>query len=173
MIRAATASAAAFAALTLVLGAPAQAEPAGPVPPTDSQALGRSLLKELVAWLRGNMNAFKVTHQGKTRPLLEWAKQASDSAVAESSGPFPVVWYQHADQGTYDAGVFSVPWLETVSVAKPPAPPGQWADVNSWEWGPGVCIIGPGLDGCHQRFPGANRRGNFDFLQRDNFLQRY
>jgi len=50
------------------------------------QSKAETLLKELVAWLRGNMNAFKVTHQGKTRPLLEWAKQASDSANAEPSG---------------------------------------------------------------------------------------
>jgi energy-coupling factor transporter ATP-binding protein EcfA2 len=50
------------------------------------QSKAETLLKELVAWLRGNMNAFKVTHQGKTRPLLEWAKQASDSAVSESTG---------------------------------------------------------------------------------------
>jgi hypothetical protein len=50
------------------------------------QSKAETLLRELVAWLRGNMNAFKVTHQGKTRPLLEWAKQGSDSANAESSG---------------------------------------------------------------------------------------
>jgi len=50
------------------------------------QSKAETLLKELVAWVRGNMNALKVTHQGKTRPLLEWAKEASDSAAANSSG---------------------------------------------------------------------------------------
>ena len=48
MIRATAASAAALAALTLVFAAPALADPAGPVPPAENQALGRSLLKELV-----------------------------------------------------------------------------------------------------------------------------
>ena len=53
MIRATAASAAALAALvlaagTLVPASPAIAEPPGPVPPADSQALGRSLLKALV-----------------------------------------------------------------------------------------------------------------------------
>lgn len=71
---------------------------------------------------------------------------AAQAAVAESSGPFPVVWYQHADQGTYDAGVFSVPWLETVSVAKPPSPPGQWLDPSAWSWEQ-VVTAGIGLDG--------------------------
>lgn len=78
------------------------------------------------------------------------SEAAAIAAVADAAGPFPVIAFQYSDQGgggTYDLDVFSVPWLENVSVARPPAPPGQWADVNSWEWGPGVCIIGPGLDG--------------------------
>lgn len=58
----------------------------------------------------------------------------AQATVAEAAGPFPVVWYQYAGQGSYDEGVFSVPWLNTVSVAKPPAPPGQWADPSAWTW---------------------------------------
>ncbi len=46
-------------------------------------------------------------------------------AVANASGPFPVVWYQYSDQGgggTYDLGIFSVPWLANVSKAPSPDP---------------------------------------------------
>jgi len=48
------------------------------------ESKAEALLRELVQWLRGNMNAFKVTHQGKTRPLLDWAQQ--DAAAMGSSG---------------------------------------------------------------------------------------
>ena len=59
------------------------------------------------------------------------------AAVAAAAGPFPVVAFQYSNQGgggAYDEDVFSVPWLEAVSVAKPPAPPGQWADPAAWTW---------------------------------------
>ena len=48
MIRATAAPAAVLAALGLCLAAPGRAEPPGPTPPAADQALGRSLLKELV-----------------------------------------------------------------------------------------------------------------------------
>jgi hypothetical protein len=73
----------------------------------------------------------------------------AQAAVAESSGPFPIVWYQWSDQGgggTYDEGVFSVPWLSAVSVAKPPAPPGQWLSTSAWTWKEAF-TGGIGLDG--------------------------
>ena len=72
-------------------------------------------------------------------------QEQAQAAVAESSGPFPIVWYQHADAGEYDEGVFSVPWLNAVSVAKPPAPPGQWLDPAAWTWKDAV-LLGTGLD---------------------------
>jgi hypothetical protein len=70
------------------------------------------------------------------------------AAVADAAGPFPVIGFQYSDQGgggTYDLDVFSVPWLETVSVAKPPAPPGQWLDPAAWTWKDAV-MLGTGLD---------------------------
>ena len=73
-------------------------------------------------------------------------KDQAEATVAEASGPFPVIWFQWADAGLYDEGVFSVPWLNTVSVAKPPAPPGQWADPSAWTWNEAV-VAGTGLDG--------------------------
>lgn len=48
----------------------------------------------------------------------------AQSEVANSGGPFPVVWRQYSDQGgggAYDLDVFSVPWLSNVS--KVPVPP--------------------------------------------------
>jgi hypothetical protein len=42
--------------------------------------------------------------------------------VANSSGPFPVVWRQYSDKGAgglYDLDVFSVPWLQNVSSKVP------------------------------------------------------
>lgn len=70
------------------------------------------------------------------------------AAVAEASGPFPVIAFQYSDEGgggTYDLDVFSVPWLENVSAAKPPAPPGQWLDAGAWTW-KDVFTGGVGLD---------------------------
>lgn len=70
------------------------------------------------------------------------------AAVADAAGPFPVVAFQYSDQGgggTFDLDVFSVPWLEDVSAARPPAPPGQWADPKTWTWKE-FTGIGIGLD---------------------------
>lgn len=44
--------------------------------------------------------------------------------VIAASGPFPVVGRQYADEGLYDASVFSTAWLDAVSRA--PAPPGPY-----------------------------------------------
>jgi len=47
----------------------------------------------------------------------------AQSEVANSSGPFPVVWRQYSDQGgggAYDLDVFSVPWLQNISTVLPP-----------------------------------------------------
>lgn len=73
-------------------------------------------------------------------------KDQAEAAVADASGPFPVIWYQYADQGAYDEGIFSVPWLNTVSAAKPPAPPGQWNDAATWAWKEAF-TGGVGMDG--------------------------
>ncbi len=71
------------------------------------------------------------------------------AAVLDGSGPFPVVAFQYSDQGgggTYDLDVFSVAWLENVSAAKPPVPPGQWNNPAAWTWAE-VTVTGTGLDG--------------------------
>jgi hypothetical protein len=70
---------------------------------------------------------------------------AARSEVEQANGPYPVVWRQYANDGTYDAGVFSVPWLSTVSAARPPAPPGQWRDPHAWTWKSAI-VCGVGLD---------------------------
>jgi hypothetical protein len=71
--------------------------------------------------------------------------------VEQAAGPYPVVWRQYANDGTYDAGVFSVEWLGTVSAARPPAPPGQWSDPRAWTWKSAVAS-GVGLDGQYHAF---------------------
>ena len=71
------------------------------------------------------------------------------AAVADGAGPFPVIAFQYSDQGgggMYDLDVFSVPWLETVSAVKPPAPPGQWNGGGGWTWREAF-TGGVGLDG--------------------------
>lgn len=63
--------------------------------------------------------------------------------VEQASGPYPIVWRQFANDGTFDSGVFSVPWLNTVSAARPPAPPGQWSDARHWTWKEAItCGVG-------------------------------
>jgi hypothetical protein len=44
-------------------------------------------------------------------------KAADIAALAVASGPFPVIGFQYADLGNYDADVFSTSWLDTVSGA--------------------------------------------------------
>lgn len=57
-----------------------------------------------------------VAHFGVTR-------EEAIVQVATSSGPFPVVAFQYADDGSFDADEFNHIWLTTVSVAPPPPPP--------------------------------------------------
>lgn len=42
---------------------------------------------------------------------------ADIAALAAASGPFPIVGFQYADEGPYDADVFSTAWLADVSAA--------------------------------------------------------
>lgn len=48
---------------------------------------------------------------------------ADIAALAAASGPFPVIGFQFADEGDFDADVFSTAWLETVSGQAP----GYWS----------------------------------------------
>jgi hypothetical protein len=57
---------------------------------------------------------------------------AARDEVANASGPFPIVWRQYANMGTFDAGVASVPWLTTTSAAPPPPP--QHIIQSGWRW---------------------------------------
>jgi hypothetical protein len=72
--------------------------------------------------------------------------QMARAEVEQASGPYPIVWRQYANDGTYDAGVFSMPWLNAVSAARPPAPPGQWTDPRAWSWRSAI-VSGLGEDG--------------------------
>jgi hypothetical protein len=80
--------------------------------------------------------------------VADWNNDETGASleVSQASGPFPVVWRQYANDGTYDVGVFSQTWLTTVSAARTPAPPGQWADPLAWTWVEAVSG-GTGLDG--------------------------
>lgn len=77
--------------------------------------------------------------------------QMARSEVENGSGPYPIVWRQYANDGVFDSGVFSVPWLTTVSVARPPAPPGEWNDARAWTWA-SAFACGVGLDGKYHMF---------------------
>jgi hypothetical protein len=67
--------------------------------------------------------------------------------VQAAAGPFPVIAVQHANLGTFDESVFSLPWLQDVSAAPAAGmritvpPPGTWKD------GALVTVIGPGPEG--------------------------
>ena len=76
---------------------------------------------------------------------------ADRAEVEQASGPYPIVWRQYANDGTYDSGVFSVPWLTAVSAARPPAPPGQWSDPRAWHWS-SAFACGIGDDGKYHMF---------------------
>lgn len=78
--------------------------------------------------------------------VAHWGISEAEAAakVATASGPFPIIWYQFANRGTYDEGVFSVPWLHQVSARPVQPPPGQWNhDGFTWRQFVGV---GVGLD---------------------------
>jgi hypothetical protein len=85
--------------------------------------------------------------------IADWnGNQAAATAeVQAASGPFPVIGRQYANRGTYDESVFATAWLKEVSAAphppaKPPVPPGQWADGKFWTWAQAF-TGGTGLDG--------------------------
>lgn len=74
-----------------------------------------------------NVNA--LVHGGVTSGAGLWIakwdgnKAADIAALAAASGPFPVIGFQYADIGPYDADVFSTAWLSNVSG-------------NAWVFGP-------------------------------------
>jgi hypothetical protein len=89
--------------------------------------------------------------------VADWndTKDAAIAALQASSGPYPVVGVQYADEGLYDLDVFLASWVNTRSakataaapaVAKPAMPPGQWDDPHAWTWAEAT-ITGTGLDG--------------------------
>ena len=85
--------------------------------------------------------------------IADWNNNlaAARTEVEETNGPYPIVWRQYANDGTYDAGVFSVPWLAAVSAARPPAPPGQWLNGRAWHWS-SAFACGIGDDGKYHMF---------------------
>jgi len=85
--------------------------------------------------------------------VADWNNNVSmaRAEIEQASGPYPIVWRQYANDGTYDSGVFSVPWLVEVSAARPPAPPGQWLDPHAWTWKSAV-QSGVGMDGQYHAF---------------------
>jgi hypothetical protein len=69
--------------------------------------------------------------------------------IVTTSGPFPVVGMQIANQVTHDFSLFSTTWLNRTSLmptAIPAIPPGQWKNPNEFTWKE-VVEIGIGLDG--------------------------
>jgi len=102
--------------------------------------------KDSIPQVTGTLAAAGLTGIGLAVADYSVTQAEAEAAVADASGPFPVIWYQYADAGTYDEGVFSVPWLNSVSMAKPPPPPGQWADPSAWTWKEAF-TGGTGLDG--------------------------
>ena len=83
--------------------------------------------------------------------IADWGKTQAqaEAEVAAAAGPFPVIGVQYRNAGLYDVSVFSLAWLQEVSVthpAAPPVPPGPWNDPNVWNW-TDVAIVGVGLDG--------------------------
>lgn len=85
--------------------------------------------------------------------IADWNNNQAQARaeVEQASGPYPIVWRQYAEDGLYDAGVFSVPWLATVAAARPPAPPGQWNGQRGWTWKTAI-QSGVGLDGQYHAF---------------------
>lgn len=51
--------------------------------------------------------------------IAEWGIPTSQAvaALAQASGPFPIIGFQVADEGDYDLDIFSTSWLDTVSAA--------------------------------------------------------
>lgn len=71
------------------------------------------------------------------------------SMLNSSTGPYPIIGVQYADNGSYDSDVWLTSWLNNRSKKDPPkpqSPPGQWADPKYWTWDE-AAVIGKGLDG--------------------------
>jgi hypothetical protein len=85
--------------------------------------------------------------------IADWNNDKAKATleVVMAAGNFPVVWRQYANDGTYDAGIFSRRWLTTVSAARTPAPPGQWKDPVEWTWVEAI-QSGTGIDGHYHAF---------------------
>jgi hypothetical protein len=108
----------------------------------------RSLITEVVnALIAGGITA----GIGLAIADFSGGEAKATAEVANSVGPFPVVWRQFSSGQFYDYGVFSVPWLAHVSKPIPQSPPGQWNDPNKWTWAE-VAIAGAGLDGKFHAF---------------------
>ena len=99
--------------------------------------------------------AAKVTGVGLF--VADWndTKEAAVAALAASSGPYPVVGVQYANEGLYDLDVFLASWVNARSAktspaapaaAKPAVPPGQWDDAAAWTWAEAT-VVGKGTDG--------------------------
>lgn len=85
--------------------------------------------------------------------IADWNSNVTEATaeVDKAGGPYPVVWRQYANHGTFDAGVCSSRWLTTVSAARPPAPPGQWVNPAAWTWVQAF-VSGVGEDGRYHMF---------------------
>ena len=89
--------------------------------------------------------------------VADWSdtKDEATALLQASSGPYPVVGVQYADEGLYDLDVFLASWVNTRSAkakaavpaaVKPAMPPGQWDDPAEWTWAEAT-ITGTGMDG--------------------------
>ena len=89
--------------------------------------------------------------------VADWTGSREDAVamLQASSGPYPVVAVQYADEGLYDVDVWLASWLDARSakaapqpapVVKPSLPPGQWNNPQAWTWSE-VSVTGTGLDG--------------------------
>lgn len=101
--------------------------------------------------------------------VADWtgSREDAEAMLQASSGPYPVIGCQYADEGLYDVDVFLASWLDTRSakaapqpapVVKPSLPPGQWNNPQAWTWTE-VSVTGTGLDGKMHTFS-YSRPGN-------------
>ena len=89
--------------------------------------------------------------------VADWTGSREDAVamLQASSGPYPVIGVQYADEGLYDLDVFLGSWLDARSTkpapvppspVRPAVPPGQWNNPETWTWAE-VSVTGTGLDG--------------------------
>lgn len=101
--------------------------------------------------------------------VADWTGSRDDAIamLQASSGPYPVIGVQYADEGAYDADVFLESWVSERSAkaaprpapaVRPAVPPGQWDDPEAWTWAE-VSVTGTGLDGKMHTFA-YSRAGN-------------